>query len=162
MSFVHLCVCPRTGTAGAEFKVSSTEKVKRGSCMPTLKKRTQAFETRCMRTLLRISFLEHKTNDRVRSKINFLVGPHEPLLATVERRKLAWFGHITRHDSTVEVGRRRGQQGKCLMDNIKEWTSLPMTELLTRASCRKDRRGSLLNRPSCPPDDPIGQGTELN
>ena len=23
-------------------------------------------------------------------------------------------------------------------------------------------RGSLLNRPSCPPDDPIGQGTELN
>ena len=27
---------------------------------------------------------------------------------------------------------------KCWMDNIKEWTSLPMPELLTRASCRKD------------------------
>ena len=26
----------------------------------------------------------------------------------------------------------------------------------------KTGRGSLLNRPSCPPDDPIGQGTELN
>ena len=24
------------------------------------------------------------------------------------------------------------------MDNIKEWTSLPLPELLTRASCRKD------------------------
>ena len=24
------------------------------------------------------------------------------------------------------------------MDNIKEWTSLPMPELLTMASCRKD------------------------
>ena len=26
----------------------------------------------------------------------------------------------------------------------------------------KTGRGSLLNRPSCPPDDSIGQGTELN
>ena len=25
--------------------------------------------------------------------------------------------------------------------NIKEWTSLPMLELLTRASCRKDWKG---------------------
>ena len=43
--------------------------------------------------------MEYKTNDRVRGKINFLVGPQEPLLATVKRRKLAWFGHVTRHDS---------------------------------------------------------------
>ena len=50
-------------------------------------------------TLLRISYLEHKTNDWVWSKINFCVGPQEPLLATVKRRKLAWFGHVTRHDS---------------------------------------------------------------
>ena len=35
-------------------------------------KRIQAFETKCTRRLLRISYLEHKTNDRVRSKINFL------------------------------------------------------------------------------------------
>ena len=32
---------------------------------------------------------------------------------------------------------RRGQQRKCWMDNIKEWTPLPMSELLTRAFCRK-------------------------
>ena len=35
-------------------------------------KRIQAFETKCTRRLLRISYLEHKTNDWVRSKINFL------------------------------------------------------------------------------------------
>ena len=35
----------------------------------------------------------------VQSKINFLVGPQDPLLATVRRRKLPWFGHVTRHDS---------------------------------------------------------------
>ena len=43
--------------------------------------------------------MELKTNDWVRSKIDFLVGPHEPLDATVKRRKLAWFEHLTRHDS---------------------------------------------------------------
>ena len=30
--------------------------------------------------------------------INFLVGPQEPLLATVKRLQLAWFGYVTRHD----------------------------------------------------------------
>ena len=33
----------------------------------------QAFETKCLRKLLRISYMEHKTNDWVRKKINFLV-----------------------------------------------------------------------------------------
>ena len=37
----------------------------------------------------------------------------------------------------LEGGRRRGRQRKW-MDNIKEWTSLPMPELLIMASCRKD------------------------
>ena len=41
------------------------------------------------------------------------------------------------------------------MDNIKEWTSLPMPKLLTAASCRKKNgRGSLLNRLSCFPSLP--------
>ena len=71
----------------------------------------------------------------VRGKINFLVGPHEPLLATVMRRKRAWFGHVTHHDSLFkiilqrtfarkEVGvgrrRRRGRQRKCRMNNLRE------------------------------------------
>ena len=41
------------------------------------------------------------------------------------------------------------------MDNMKDWTSLPMPELPTG-------RGSLLNHLSCSPDDLIGKGTELN
>ena len=70
--------------------------------------RIQAFKTKCLRKLLRISYLEHKTNDWVRSKINFLVGPQEPLLATDKRRKLAWFGHVTRHDSLSRAPWRVG------------------------------------------------------
>ena len=108
----------------------------------------QAFETKRLRKLLRISYLEHKINDWARSKISFLEGSQEPLLATVKRRKLAWFRHVTHHDSLSQTilqgilvgGRRRCRQSKCCLDNIKEWTSLPMPELLTRASCRKDRK----------------------
>ena len=86
------------------------------------------------------------TIDGERSKINFLMGPRKPILATVKRRKLAWFGHVTRHDSlskTILQGTRRAtpwsaeKLPKRWMDNIKEWTSLPMPELLTMASCRK-------------------------
>ena len=58
----------------------------------------QTFVTKCLRKLLRICYLERKTNDWVRSKINFFVGPQE-LLATAKRRQFACFGHVTRHDS---------------------------------------------------------------
>ena len=76
-------------------------------------------------------------------------GLQERLLVTVERRKLAWFGHVTRHDSlsqttpqgTLEGGRRRGRQRKCSMDNNKEWTYLPVPELLTRASSPVTKQG---------------------
>ena len=57
--------------------------------------------------------------------------------------------HSPRHPSitipqgTLEDGRRRGRQSKCWTDTIKAWTSLPMPELLTRASCRKVLEGNL-------------------
>ena len=55
----------------------------------------------------------------------------EPPLATVKRRTLAWFWHVTCHDSLsrvilqgiVEGGQCPSCQRKCWMDNIKEWTS---------------------------------------
>ena len=74
------------------------------------------------------------TKDWVRSKIIFLVGPPEPLLATIKSRKPARFGYVVRHNNlsktilqgTLEGGRHRGRRRKHWMDNIKEWTSLPM------------------------------------
>ena len=48
------------------------------------------------------------------------------------------------------------------MDNIKDWTSLPMPELLTRASCRKDWKRISADSSSNSPDDQISQGTEPN
>ena len=107
-------------------------------------RRIQAFEMKCLRRLLHISYREHKTNEYVQDTVWALVGPQEPLLATVKRRKLGWYGHMTRHDSlcktimqgTIEGGRRRGRQRKAWMDNIKEWTGLTMPELLTAANDR--------------------------
>ena len=90
-----------------------------------------------------------RPNDWVQSKIMFLVGPQKPLLATFKRQKLAGFRHVTRHNSlsktilqqgTFGVGGHCDQLRKCWMDNVKEWTPLPMPELLTRASCRRDWR----------------------
>ena len=65
--------------------------VKHGPCLLIPKKGIQASKTKCMKKLFYIFYLEHKTNDRVQSKINFLVGPQEPRLASIKRRKLAWF-----------------------------------------------------------------------
>ena len=63
-----------------------------------------------------------------------------------QETKFAWFGHVTPRGSfsktalqgTLESERRRGRHRKCWMDNIKESTSFPMPELLTRTSCKKD------------------------
>ena len=91
-------------------------------------KRIQAFETKCLRKLLCISQLEHKTNNWVQSKINFLLSSHEPLLATVKRWKHGWFGQVTRIDSlsktilqgTSKGGKHCGWQRKCWIDNMKK------------------------------------------
>ena len=62
------------------------------------------------------------------------------------RRKLACFGHVTRHGSlskvillgTLEDGRRRGRQRKYWMDNVKEWTSVPMLKGLLQKRLEED------------------------
>ena len=90
------------------------------------------------------------TNDWVRSKINFLVGPQEALLASFKKGKLAWFGHVTRNDSlsktilqgTKEGLQRRDRRGNAGRTEIKKCTSLSIPALLTRprACCIKDWR----------------------
>ena len=96
-----------------------------------LKKRTQAFEMRCYRRLLNISYKsykDHVTNKEVRSKIQAGIGDYDELLTLVKKRKLRWFGHVTRSSGlaktillgTVEEKRKRGRQKKRWEDNIKE------------------------------------------
>ena len=107
----------------------------------------------------------------VRSKINCLVGPREPLLATVKRGKLAWFGRVTRHDSLSKTSFRASW---IVGDDVVGRGNVGWTTWKSRHSCpcRNCSQGSpagkkteilfLLNRPLCPPEDPFDQGTELN
>ena len=61
-----------------------------------LQKRTQAFEMRCYRRLLNISYKDHVTNGEVRRKIQAAIGEYHELLTLVKKRKLRWFGHVSR------------------------------------------------------------------
>ena len=59
-------------------------------------KKTQAFEMRCYWRLLNISYKDHVTNEEVRKKIQAAIGEYDKLLTLVKKRKLKWFGHVSR------------------------------------------------------------------
>ena len=81
-----------------------------------LQRRIQAMEMRCYRKILHIPYKDHVTNEEVRAKIQHVIGPHEDLLTIVKRRKLQWYGHVSRSSGlaktilqgTVKGGRRQG------------------------------------------------------
>ncbi|KAK2174744.1 hypothetical protein NP493_779g00002 [Ridgeia piscesae] len=77
-------------------------------------RRILAMEMRCLRKLLGITYRDHISNEKVRSRTRQATGPHADLLTTVKRLKLKWYGHITRSSGlaktilqgTVQGGRR--------------------------------------------------------
>ena len=83
-----------------------------------------------------ISYKDHVTNEEVRAKIQQAIGPHEDLLTIVKKRKLQWYGHVSRSPGlaktilrgTVKGGRRRGGQRKRWEDNIRKWTGLEFSK----------------------------------
>ena len=97
-----------------------------------LQRRIQAMEMRCYRKIRHISYKDPVTNEEVRAKIQQAIGPHEDLQTIVKRRKLQWYGHVSRSlgltktilQGTVKGGRRQGGQRKRWEDNIREWTCL--------------------------------------
>ena len=55
-----------------------------------LEKRTQAFEMRCYRRLLNISYKDHVTNEEVRRKIQAAIGEYDELLTLVKKAMMVW------------------------------------------------------------------------
>ena len=76
------------------------------------------------------------------------IGPHEDLLTIVKRRKLQWYGHVSRSSGlaktilqgTVKGGRRHGRQRKRWEDNIRERTSLEFGKSQRAVENREKRR----------------------
>ena len=88
------------------------------------------------------------SDEEVKARIGNAIGPYEDLLTSVKRRKLKWYGHVTRSSGlaktilqgTVQGGSRRGRQRKRWEDNIKEWTGLHLNMILRKAENREEWR----------------------
>ena len=124
-----------------------------------LQRRIQSLEFRCFRKILGISYKDRITNEQVRKTIITHIGPYEYLLATVKRRKLKWYGHVTRSDGltkvilqgTVEGSRRRGRPKKSWIDNIADWTGKSFAETQTMTHNRQEWRTNEEVRHDAPP-----------
>ena len=99
-----------------------------------LERRIQALEMRCYRRLLKIIYKLYLTNEEVRNKIQDAIGKHDDLFSIVKKRKLRWYGHISRASGMVKtisqgtVKGTRGRQRKTWEDNIKDWIGLEFGE----------------------------------
>ena len=68
-----------------------------------LGKRTHVFEMRCYRRLLNISYKDHVTNKDVRRKIQAAIGKNDKLLTLVKKRKIRWFGHVSKSSGLAKA-----------------------------------------------------------
>ena len=112
-----------------------------------IEKRIQAL--RCYRRLLNISYKDHVTNEEVRSRIQNAIGVHYDLLTMVKKRKLTWYGHISRSSGmaktilqgTMKGAKRRGRLKKRWEDNIKEWMGMGSGDSLRAGEDREGWKG---------------------
>ena len=131
-----------------------------------LEKRTQAFEMRCYRRLLNISYKDHVTNEEVRRKIQAAIGEYDELLTLVKKRKLKmvwpclkvfWFSKDNPTGHNERKKRKRGRQKKRWEEHIKEWTGMDFASS-TRAAeeyhTGQEGKGLLRIHLWCPDDLP--------
>ena len=72
-------------------------------------------EMRCYRKILHISYKDHVINEEVRAKIQQAIGPHEDHLTIEKRRKLQWYGHVSRSSGlakTILQGTAKGEEDR--------------------------------------------------
>ena len=104
---------------------------------------------------------DHVTDKEVRAKIQQAVGSHEDLLTMVKRRKLQWYGYVSRSSGlaktilqgTVKGGRRQGRLRKRWEDNIREWTGLGFAKS-QRAVENREKLRKLVAKSSVVPQRP--------
>ena len=88
------------------------------------------------------------TNKEVRNRIQNAIGVHDDLLTVVKKRKLRWYGHISKTFGMAKTflqvtvkGARRGRQKKRWEDNSKEWTGMGFGDSLRAAEDGKGWKG---------------------
>ncbi|CAF1270699.1 unnamed protein product [Adineta ricciae] len=111
------------------------------------KKKLLAFEMRCYRRLLRISWKDMVRNIDIRKQI----GAHETIVDKIKRRKLKLFGHVCRMDdnrllkhvvfSRINGKSRRGRPCREWLDDITEWCGYGCQDLVHLAQSRDQWKG---------------------
>ena len=117
-----------------------------------LEKKINAFEMKVFRRLLNISWRDYITNDEVRGRLADLL-PEDNLLTTIKKRKLRWYGHVTRSEGlsktflqgTVPGTRGQGRPKKSWTDNVTEWTNMSMRDTLKTANNRDEWKNIIRN-----------------
>ena len=91
-------------------------------------------EMRCYSKILRISYKDHVTNEEVHARIQQAIGHHEDFLTIIKRRKLQWYGHVSRSSGLTKTSCKalskreedkadRGRGGKTTSENGQAWSS---------------------------------------
>ena len=68
-------------------------------------------EMRCYCKILYISYKDHVANEEVRAKNQQAIRPHKDLLTIAKRRKLQWYGHVSRSSGLANLA-RHSERGK--------------------------------------------------
>ena len=123
---------------------------------------------RCYRRRLNISYKDHMTNEEVRNGIQKAIGVHYDLLTMIKKRKLRWYGHISRSSGmakTILQGTMKGEKReedrrrdrKITSRNGREWG----LEISWGQPKTENDGKVLLQRHLWCPDDLEGYGTEM-
>ena len=103
-----------------------------GNLTAELEIRTQAFEMRCFRRLLNISYKDHATNEEVRRKIQAAIGEYDELETMVKKWKRRCFFHVSMFSSLAKT---------ILQGTVKGKRKNRQTEEVGRQYQRVDRNG---------------------
>ena len=109
--------------------------------------------------LLNNPYKNHVTNEDVCRKIQAVIVKYDELLPLVKKRKLRWFGHISRSSDlaktilqgTVQEKRRTGRKKKRWKDKIQEWIGMDFASSARAAEDMTRRKGIISVKSSVMP-----------
>ena len=119
----------------------------------SIEKYINAFELKCYRRILKISWTEKRTNKSVLEELKI---SENWLLNNIKSRKLKYFGHIKRHDSIEKIilegvvpgKRRRGRPKRRWSQDIIEHLGVDVTEAGRLAQDRSAFRNAVMRATS--------------
>ena len=118
--------------------------IKKAEC-----RRTDAFELRCLRKLLRVPWTARRSNQSILKEIN----PEYSLEGLLLKLKLQYFGHLMRRTDSlektpmlgkVEGRRRRGWQRMRSLDGITDSMDMSLSKLQQQARWWRTRKPGML------------------